>query len=1025
MELRTFIQRYPNVFYLSTASTAALFGLTMTPTFVPVVFTLAALLLYAPVLFHRPNPYVHTALLWFSMSLCSSFGRLIPALAALSTAGPSIAVLLSMSAVASAVAILAIFADVFVSSRTGWAQAVLFPAIWTSLWVGISHLPLNLGRLTSWSPMSGIQAYQWMAPWTGPAGVDWVTAAWAVVVSQSIGIWYMGSMDEDDIPTTAKRNSRSAKTWVLALILTALTIPSFVLPASPLPAVSSDTVSSFQVGCVLPFETSPGLQKYIDESVELNSQGKGTKLLLWPEGAVSFRNASEKDAAFASIQHALESNHHAYWGVSFEVRDTSDISGTSTSHMGLALLSHEGVHMDYYKRFLVPIAESFRLTPGSSPPPTFPIPLLNPRKKAKWNDHTVDVTASICLDFAIPSPFWHLNSKPGMILAPARTWDRAIGNRMWEEVKQRANEVGSLALWCDGGQGGVSGVAGSGYNDFYQVGEGSWSRPVGIPYPFHSTPTVYARVGDASIVAASWFLVFGPIAFAMIAIIIDFYFRTGQRPAFHHEGSLKCCIAVSSFAGPTDLRHPTSGQSPSLLSRPARSPYGPVSSTRSNLPSGPVQKPSVPSLGSFQLITSRDLPIRLDDSPKCKRSSSVKPRATPTTSRVTFLGSFLHHLRRLRSFAAKSFRRRRPHKDHRSIVIENIGSRKVEEPNIHQDSSLPPRLFQRVNTCELGTSVSSSIFEDEPTPSTPTSAPPSPSWLSRNIEETTPTQNSEETPDLAPPSSPLDVSSGILKQPKPVTPVKPHLTHSKENLSTYKSPKSDSPSVSKAEPHPTAKPPLTTSSNPNLSSTRATFIHSVPGFEPGPFPLSDDLKSIINSVNMDFTGKQAAEVVDFGGEVDYANYRWFQDAPPKQPPAQQSVGTPYVPLPGVIEQNEAFEFALSAAPNVLYARYKQYGQLGVLAWCSEFGELIDNLKDLGFKGNMFVATRTQALRTCEDLLRLTKESLDLKMQIIVMYLSSQVARLRRFLDGDKTWDDYPEPQFPDYKKYSNLAGEFA
>ncbi|KAJ6621112.1 hypothetical protein B0H10DRAFT_2163242 [Mycena sp. CBHHK59/15] len=151
---------------------------------------------------------------------------------------------------------------------------------------------------------------------------------------------------------------------------------------------------------------------------------------------------------------------------------------------------------------------------------------------------------------------------------------------------------------------------------------------------------------------------------------------------------------------------------------------------------------------------------------------------------------------------------------------------------------------------------------------------------------------------------------------------------------------------------------------------------------------------------MDFTGKQATEVVDFGGE----------------PPAPQSVGTPYVPLPGVVEQNEAFEFALSAAPNVLYARYKQYGQLGVLAWCSEFGELIDNLKELGFVGNMFVTTRTQALQTCEDILKL---KLDLKMQIIVMYLSSQVARLRRFLDGERAWDDYPEPKFPDYKKYSN------
>lgn len=86
-------------------------------------------------------------------------------------------------------------------------------------------------------------------------------------------------------------------------------------------------------------------------------------------------------------------------------------------------------------------------------------------------------------------------------------------------------------------------------------------------------------------------------------------------------------------------------------------------------------------------------------------------------------------------------------------------------------------------------------------------------------------------------------------------------------------------------------------------------------------------------------------------------------------------------------------------------------QLGVLAWCSEFGELIDGLKTLGFEGNMFVTTRTQALQTCEDLLKLR---LDLKMQIIVMYLSSQVSRLRRFLDGEGTWNDYPEPQFPQY-----------
>jgi len=31
---------------------------------------------------------------------------------------------------------------------------------------------------------------------------------------------------------------------------------------------------------------------------------------------------------------------------------------------------------------------------------------------------------------------------------------------------------------------------------------------------------------------------------------------------------------------------------------------------------------------------------------------------------------------------------------------------------------------------------------------------------------------------------------------------------------------------------------------------------------------------------MDYTGKRT-DVVDFGGEVDYDGYQWFQDAPPR------------------------------------------------------------------------------------------------------------------------------------------------
>jgi len=161
---------------------------------------------------------------------------------------------------------------------------------------------------------------------------------------------------------------------------------------------------------------------------------------------------------------------------------------------------------------------------------------------------------------------------------------------------------------------------------------------------------------------------------------------------------------------------------------------------------------------------------------------------------------------------------------------------------------------------------------------------------------------------------------------------------------------------------------------------------------------------------MEYTGKRN-DVVDFGGEADYAGYEWFQDPPPKPPPASpQPPPSAYVPPPGVIEQNTMFEYALTVCPNVLYGRYKQYGQLGVLGWCSEFSELIDNLKDLGVHGHMFVTTRTAALMACEEILKLPLE--DVKMQIIVLYLSSQVTRLRRFLDGDRIWSDYPETKFP-------------
>ncbi|KAJ7631213.1 hypothetical protein FB45DRAFT_794109 [Roridomyces roridus] len=505
MKLRVFIHEHPHVFHISLASFLAINALSMTPSALPLTMTLAILLLYAPRLFNRD--YGYTALLWLSVSLFGSIGRVAPALSALSTSGTSIAVVLVAASITSALAIAGVAIDFFACKKWGSAyQIVVFPAIWSSLWISSSFV-LPLGRLPSWSPVLGVQGYDWMLPWVGPGGIDWVVGAWAVVISQAIGSWFMGNPDEDD----SVRSQPTGRT-VLAVILAALTIPSFLSSGLPLPVSPSGSITPLEVGCALPpfwrtNHTTPTVEDYITHSRTLTS----AKIVLWPEGAVSFRNASEKEAGLLDIATKIGAQY-TYWAVSFE-EDINDVR-----HTGVALLSRHSdgprVEMEYLKRHLVPVAESSYLTPGTQPPPLYSFPLSPPNHyKGEWAENKtrpISLTSSICLDFAMPSPFQDLTSKPALILAPARTWDPAIGRRMWEEVKQRANEIGSIALWCDGGKGGVSGVAGGGYNDVYQVSEGSWSLTIGIRYPFDSTRTLYARFGDSLVLLASWVFVIGP-----------------------------------------------------------------------------------------------------------------------------------------------------------------------------------------------------------------------------------------------------------------------------------------------------------------------------------------------------------------------------------------------------------------------------------------------------------------------------------------------------------------------------------
>jgi len=151
-----------------------------------------------------------------------------------------------------------------------------------------------------------------------------------------------------------------------------------------------------------------------------------------------------------------------------------------------------------------------------APPGLFDAEIPNPGHgitNPEWapnGTHTrpIPVSASICLDFATLSPFAGLDSRPGLILAPARTWDRTVGYAMWLQAKQRAEELNSIVLWCDGGEGGVSGIAGGKFSDVSQVGSGSFIETIGVQYPFDTSQTLYARFGDATVLLL-WLPIFG------------------------------------------------------------------------------------------------------------------------------------------------------------------------------------------------------------------------------------------------------------------------------------------------------------------------------------------------------------------------------------------------------------------------------------------------------------------------------------------------------------------------------------
>ncbi|THH18540.1 hypothetical protein EW146_g2445 [Bondarzewia mesenterica] len=524
--------KHPTVLFPFLISASALGALGPTPSFIPLILVLTLLRIYARIILvpNRPRHRRHVFVTWMCLTFATSIAHVFPALTALSSIFTSLVSLCVISAVASAIAGTAIALDVHLCRQTqdAWLRISIFPVFWAGIWQ-VWALNAPMGRLTAWSPVVGVHGYAWMKHIFGPCGIDWVVAVFAVVGSEIIGEWFIGPVEQlntihasdeqqlvdvdhetpiGDAP--AEVPSQPRHTLYLFILLFAFTIPSYFYETLPLPPISSSS-TPLTVGCVLPSppqhnDHSSTLDRFILESQRVVSSG--AKVMLWPEGAVRFDSADDREEAIAKVQEKIKG---PYVGISFEENAPAEWKGSSgrTKRIGMVLVGPNGPVFEYYKRSLVPYVESFSFLRSPDPPTIYDLPLPPPAhtNKSDWSagppfSRPIPITSSICLDFAFPSAFAELPSRAALILAPARTWHPDVGLAMWEQAKARAQEAGSMVLFCDGGISGVSGIAGQGMSEVFQVGSGSWTKTIGVQWPFDERRTTYMRIGNCGVFIA-------------------------------------------------------------------------------------------------------------------------------------------------------------------------------------------------------------------------------------------------------------------------------------------------------------------------------------------------------------------------------------------------------------------------------------------------------------------------------------------------------------------------------------------
>jgi len=491
------IIRRPSLTLLPLAFTFSFLGISLTPSFIPSALLITTLLVYTRKHALRRYSGFKISVAWITLTVSIALSHLQPSIHSLSSTFTSIMSLALLSAISSTIGLIPIVCRGYVNTESRSVRLFSFPLMWTTLWLVVSRVS-PLGRLITWTPLSGIASYEWILPYFGFSGIDFLTALWASVANEGIeDIISSYDSEEDLIDLTDYPKSHRDSSHLLPAVafLLLLAVPSFFISPLPLPSISSDT-TLLKVACILP-QASTGSQ-FDRFMAETEKHLADAKILLWPEGAVTFETEVDKERSLKIVREraALQK---AWIGVSYEERlPANEARRDGQRRNGLALVGPQGIEFTYYKRKLVPIAESFSQVTTDERPEVHAIELHRPREipKENWNTETrpIPITASICLDFS--APLTMLSSRPALILAPAKTWHQGVGNAMYQIARARGREVGADVLWCDGGAGGVSGIG-----DNIQVGSGSFVKWIGVPYPPKDKRTPYGLGGDSMVLA--------------------------------------------------------------------------------------------------------------------------------------------------------------------------------------------------------------------------------------------------------------------------------------------------------------------------------------------------------------------------------------------------------------------------------------------------------------------------------------------------------------------------------------------